>query len=121
MRGAYKKDPQRVRTGEPVGVGGIGDAPDRFTELQIAAWKEIVATCHAGVLCTADRIAVELAAVLLADFRSNASDMPAAKLARLDSLLARFGMTPSDRSKVSVPKKPAENPFSKVIKKGSAA
>lgn len=122
MRGAYKKDPQRRRNYEPEAVEGIGPAPDYFTPEQADAWNVIISQCHAGVLCQADGIAVEIAAVLLANFRADPLEMPAAKLARLDSLLARFGMTPSDRSKVAGAKKeePA-NPFAKLIKKKGAA
>jgi hypothetical protein len=122
MRGAYKKNPQRKREDEPEVATGLGPAPDYFSPEQADAWNVITSQCHAGVLCHADGIAVEIAAVLLANFRANPVDMPAAKLARLDSLLARFGMTPSDRSKVAGAKKeePA-NPFAKLIKKKGAA
>ncbi|AMP15499.1 hypothetical protein CPter291_3262 [Collimonas pratensis] len=44
--------------------------------------------------------------------------MPAAVLTRYETLIGKFGMTPSDRSKVSVPKTAAANPFAKLIKKG---
>jgi hypothetical protein len=120
-RGAFKKNPNRARPDEPSSEGEIGDPPERFTEDQRAAWGDFARTCHAGVLGGADRIALEIAAVLLADFRVNPADFPAAKLARLDSLLGRFGMTPSDRSKVKAPKKEAANAFKKLVKKRGAA
>jgi hypothetical protein len=119
-RGAFKKNPNRARPDEPESEGEIGDPPECFTEDQCAAWRDFARTCHAGVLGSADRIALEIAAVLLADFRVNL-EFPAAKLARLDSLLGRFGMTPSDRSKVKAPKKEAANSFKKLVKKRGAA
>lgn len=120
-RGAFKKNPNRARPDEPAVDGEIGDPPERFTDGQRAAWFDFTLTCHAGVIGTADRIALEIAAVLLDDFRMNPVDMPAAKLARLDSLLGRFGMTPSDRSKVKAPKKEAANAFKHLVKKRGAA
>lgn len=122
MRGAYKKNPQRKRVDEPEVVAGIGDAPDYFSPEQADAWNVIVKQCHVGVLCHADGIAVEIAAVLLAQFRADPVEMAGAKLARLDSLLARFGMTPADRSKVTGAKKREDaNPFAKLIKQKGAA
>jgi len=82
-------------------------------QFQRKAWADITDRCHFGVLCRADSLAVEVAAVLMAEFRSNPVDIPAAKLARLDSLLSRFGMTPADRSKVSSSKRKTENRFSR--------
>jgi hypothetical protein len=121
MRGAFKKDPQRARDDEPEAAGAVGDPPERFNDGQRAAWNDIVKTCHKGVLCAADGLAVEIAAILLDQFRTNPIDIPAARIARLDSLLARFGMTPSDRSKVTVPKDGPKNPFADVLGKGKKA
>lgn len=120
-RGAFKKNPQRARPDEPESTEDVGDPPESFDADQRAAWNEFVKTCHVGVLGKADRIALEIASVLLADFRFNPVGMPAAKLARLDSMIARFGMTPSDRSKVKVPKKEAVNPFAKLVGKRKSA
>ena len=101
LRGAYKSNPQRKPKGEPEPVGDVGLPPVRFNAEQKEAWNDLVESAHAGVMCKADRIAVEVAACLLADFRTQGSECSSAKIARLDSLLARFGMTPSDRSKVT--------------------
>ncbi|MDB5937533.1 MAG: hypothetical protein JWQ01_4877 [Massilia sp.] len=116
-RGAFNKNPNRRRVDEPEPNGEIGDAPERFTEDERTAWAEIVGTCAAGVFCKSDRIAIEVASVLLAMFRADPAGIPGAKLARLDSLMARFGMTPSDRSKVSAPKPAAVNPFAAMVGK----
>lgn len=120
-RGAFDKNPNRRRENEPEPLADIGEVPERLKTDEAEAWAEIVSSGHEGVFCQADRIAVEVASVLLAAFRADPIGMPAAKLARLDSLLARFGMTPSDRSKVSAPKKAASNPFEKLIGKGKQA
>lgn len=118
MRGSYKKNPNRRPKDEPAAEdsGPIGDPPGYFDEGQTRCWNEIVRKCHDGVLTEADSIAVEMAAVLLAQFRDDPVDFKAAKIVRLDSLLARFGMTPSDRTKVKVPTKPKANSFSHLVK-----
>lgn len=118
-RGAFKKNPQRgaARENEPEPNGDIGEPPQGITLDQHEAWKEIVACAPEGVLCKADRIALRVAATLYAEFIRNPADMPAARIARLDSILARFGMTPADRSKVGAPKggKPKGNAFSSFV------
>lgn len=118
MRGAFKKNPQRARVDEPPAEGDVGPMPASFNAVQKAAWEDVIAYCHTGVLCRADSLAVEMAAVLLAEFRTNPGDMPAAKLARLDSLLGRFGMTPADRSKVSSQNTQHANPFNRFFNNG---
>jgi hypothetical protein len=102
MRGAFKANPQRKREreNEPIVTEPIGDPPTTFTGDQLQAWNDIVNRCPKGVLTKADSIAVEGASRLLALERiGKASD---AQGRRLDALLGKFGMTPSDRSKVSV-------------------
>ena len=76
------------------------------------AWKEIEKSAPLQVLTKSDRLALELAANLLAQFRLNPVDFPAAKLVRLEALLGKFGMTPADRAKVGGKKDaPKGNPF----------
>lgn len=126
MRGAFAKNPQRARPDEPEALGVIGPAPDHFELDQVAAWNEITSSCHAGVLCRADRLAVEQAACLLEMSRRrpiklDSGDMQYPEMKSSDrtmliGLLARFGMTPSDRSKVTAPKKETANAFAKHIK-----
>ena len=111
-RGAFKTHPERKkdRANEPTDLPALGDAPQSFTEDQKRAWSDIVTGCPAGVLKSSDAISVEIAARMLAQLRMGMLD---SKLyGQLNGLLAKFGMNPSDRSKVSVPK-PAgpTNPF----------
>ena len=119
LRGAFKKDPQRrkLRANEPKPETAIGLPPDRLDVQDRAAWDEIVSHCCPGVLTGSDRLTVELAARLLAELWDEGRSFHNAKLARLQSLLASFGMTPSDRSKVSVPPKEAVNPFAQLADK----
>ena len=117
LRGAFKKDPQRrkLRANEPVGIPGLGEPPERLGDAEKAAWGEIASTCAQGVLTQADRLAVEVAARLLAELWETGQKFHNAKLRVLRSMLMSFGMTPSDRSKVSVPKPEAVNPFAKFL------
>lgn len=120
MRGAFDKNPKRgkERENEPEATGDIGDPPADWDEGVKACWREIVGLIAPGVLGKSDRLAVEMAANLLHQLRQSKWLVPAAVLTRYETLIGKFGMTPSDRSKVSVPKKPDVNPFSALVKKG---
>ncbi len=74
-------------------------------------WREIVKLSPDGVFGNSDRWAAEIASQLMAEFRRDPVEFTAAKLARLDSLLARFGFTPSDRTKIQVPPTKPKNKF----------
>lgn len=102
--GAFEKNPARgrARAGEPIPEGDIGNPPLAFSPAEKAAWAEIVDTSHAGVFCRADRIILELASRLLAEYRLAPLTFSDARLLRLNKLLSSFGMTPADRSRVTV-------------------
>lgn len=113
LSGALDHDPKRFaeRIGEPRETRPIGDPPARLTSEQVAAWNEIATAAPRGVIGYADRIALELMAVLLARFWTDGANMPAALVARLDGLLGRFAMTPADRSRAKANESPAGNAF----------
>lgn len=102
LRGAFKRHPERKRDEEPKPSQAIGECPDRLDAGERAAWDEIVATCCPGVLTNADRLAVELAARLLAELWDTGREFSVARMTRLHSILGSLGMTPSDRSKVHI-------------------
>ena len=103
-RGAFNGKPGRrqERKGEPVVTEPLGGPPKHLRAAQRRAWRDIADTAPAGVLTGADRIAVERCAVLLEESRRSPATFNAAKETRLNSYLSRFGMTPSDRSRVKV-------------------
>lgn len=110
-RGAFKKHPERARTDAQT-AGPLGRPPAHVKGEVLKAWKEICKSAPLDVLTVSDRLALELAANLLAQFRTDAVDFPAAKLVRLEALLGKFGMTPADRAKVGGKKEaPKGNPF----------
>ena len=111
-KGAFKKNPDRARAGEPEVKTPLGQPPAHMTELERACWFEFAELAPTGVLTSADAPALELAACLMAEFRTVKSDFPATKIGRLQGLLGAFGMTPADRAKLSIEKPKDVNPFS---------
>jgi hypothetical protein len=119
MRGAYKKHPERLkeREFEPIVTAPLGECPADLGPLVKATWDEIAKYAPAGVLTSADRLSVELAAVLLAAHRlGECGDKGRAQLIQL---YGKFGMNPADRSKVQVPKQQPSNPFDQLNEKSA--
>jgi hypothetical protein len=110
-RGAFDKDPARRR--EDFEAGAFDSTPPKyFTAKQKAVWAEIVGALPASVLQATDRIAVELAARLIAHFRALPDEgVTSAQVAQIRTALAVLGMTPADRSRVSAKKDAPSNPF----------
>ena len=118
LHGTAKDHPGRQNQNQPKVTRGIGPAPEHFTELQSDIWDYLVSVMFAGVLSISDRPTMEMMAVLFYRFRhgdyEENSVCPAlngVELSRLDSLMGRYGMTPSDRTKIVVPKQEKENVF----------
>ena len=122
LRGAFKKDPKRgrERENEPEPKAGIGPAPAHFHEDEVLAWDYLVGIAPIGVLGDSDRAYLEIAAELFAlKRRIGIEAMDSAKLNRLETMLSKLGLNPSDRSHVKVGGKPASapgdsNPFNKL-------
>lgn len=110
--GTYKLHPERFPE-RPKSEYAVGDAPDHCTDEVKAVWNEIRHYAAQGVLTGGDRFALEIAATILAEFRQDPNSCPSSKVSQMVNLLARFGLTPADRSKLA-PKddgtKP-KNPF----------
>jgi hypothetical protein len=108
MRGAYANHPERRadRAGEPRPTEPLGKAPGYMTAAQKKIWKEIEGMVVPGLLTKQDRFVVELATVLLAKIRS--AEAKPQEISTFTALLGKMGMSPADRSKVSVtpPPKP---------------
>ncbi len=109
--GAFKKNPNRARPNEPHCHKSVGPAPKRLNSLQKSAWKYLVdsASDVPGVLTKLDRAFLELCAIGLGDIWSlNVGDMPTipqSKIKSVGAMLAKLGMTPTDRSGIIVPRK----------------
>ena len=117
LKGADRKDPQRFRDRKaaPKSELPLGQAPDDFDAGQKRAWFELSSYAIPGTLTGADRMALETASVLVAEFRANRAEFPAAKYGRMLQCLSAFGMTPVDRQKLGATKGDDEsNPFDSV-------
>lgn len=115
LTGALERNPGRYydRATEPKSLDELGEPPKRLTAQQKEAWDEIANNCPCGVLTKADRHSLEMTAVLLAEFWANGAEMQGTHLSLLNTLFAKLGLNPSDRSRVTVPRPQKENPFSK--------
>lgn len=108
LRGAYTKNPQRKRKAEPKPVAGIGRFTEGPTEIS-EIWDEVVAQTVPGVMTISDRVALEIVCRLLSDLRTKPDDISVGKVTALCNLLGRFGLTPADRSKVTIPDEKPED------------
>jgi len=100
LTGAYKKDPQRRRKAEPKPKGGIGPYPVDMVKTEEEVWDYLVGTMAPNVLTDMDRssflIAVKLFTKMLKD------EVNCTELGQLISLLGKFGLNPTDRTKIGV-------------------
>jgi hypothetical protein len=109
LSGAFDKNPNRARPDEPQDGRPLGDPPSRLPADVVPYWRELEQMVVGGVLTFRDRWAVELAARLM--FKAVSGEIGSAELSMLRSLLGSIGMTPADRSKLSIPN--AEKPKNK--------
>jgi hypothetical protein len=133
LNGAHKLNPQRYRKTIPKSDKPCGNPPEDMSEEAQACWFEISAKAIPGVLTYADTIMLELASDLLAEYRqvrkirNDAFLLPAEMVEEralalkivftstnktiLIGLLARFGMSPSDRNSLGIAEKKVDDPF----------
>ena len=111
LRGAFQRNPARLkeREGEPAVTGVLGPAPDHLSSGAKAIWLEI-ATYGTWLTC-ADALMVEIAASLMAEFRSGAATTRQTTL--LVTTLNKLGFGPAERSKIKAPqaRETEPNPF----------
>lgn len=110
--GAFRNHPSRARGNEPNTGRGVGPAPEYLGGAERAIWDEIVGNCAPGVFQSSDRLMLKALAVLEAEFRADPAGFGGRKYERLVALLVKCGMTPADRSRVSVPNGETEKPKS---------
>jgi len=113
LRGAAKKNPARMklRENEAIPKAALGNPPKHLSKDERKCWRELTGMAPYGVVSDCDAWEVEIASCLMAEYRRSRLDIPAARLNLLHSILGRFGFTPADRSRVSVPKPEEKNPF----------
>jgi hypothetical protein len=109
--GAFEKNPQRraARSGEPKGIPGVGEPPEGLEGEQKTIWRELASTIAPGVLEQSDRSAFEEFVLLKYGSRHNRLNVGEKGL--LLTYHSKFGLTPSDRSKVHVGHDSTEDPL----------
>ena len=111
LKGSFRGRPgrEKQREGEPKPAADVGRPPRHLTTEQKKVWREITSKTPEGVITAMDRCSLEIVCVLLDRFRQAnagiAERLQAAELSALMRGLSSLGMTPADRSKVSVPVK----------------
>jgi hypothetical protein len=104
LRGSAKKHPERYRNSVPKSDLPCGEPPETMTEEAQECWWEISVKVITGVLTFADTLMLEVASNLLTEYRTNPVEFPIGKYTHLIGTLGRFGMSPSDRTKIGVVK-----------------
>ena len=92
--------PCRINKDEPKNLKPLGAAPEYFTDEQLAVWNEFVAKAPDGVLAECDFSILECAVLQM--WRIRQGDFSASDMSQMRGFLASLGMTPADRSRVSV-------------------
>ncbi len=111
LAGAFKKNPQRKRVGEPKPDTPVGNPPSHLDKDQRKAWREIARQCHPGVLTGMDRAALEIVACSIAWLWKN-PDASVTERKSVLAMLGKFGMTPADRTNLAIePDKPTDGGF----------
>lgn len=103
INGAFKKNPARARKREPDSGKGIGPAPEHLTDAERAVWDEIVGDCAPGVFQSSDRVMLASLCRLESELRADPVGFGGRKWMVWRSLVAACGMSPADRSRISVP------------------
>lgn len=108
LKGSFAHNPGRRRV-DPVSEP-LGPAPKTRTKMTFTrAWNYIASTAPANTLCKRDRVYLQIASELYVLFcEQGAAEMHPARLARMEMMLAKLGLSPSDASRVSVAPAPPE-------------
>lgn len=118
LHGTANRNKHRDNQNAPVPIRGIGPAPDYFNAEQSKTWDYLVSIMFAGVLAESDRPTMELLTILFWRFRNGSYEdgamIPAlavGEMVLMNQIMGKYGMTPSDRQKIVVPKAEKKNPF----------
>ena len=102
LKGETKRRPGRYKNNVPKSRLPCGNPPKTMSDEAQSCWFELSAKAVEGVLTYADTIMLELASNLLAEYRESPVEFPIGKYTHLIGVLARFGMSPSDRTKLDI-------------------
>ena len=102
---ALKGNPGRrpLPENEPFASGDLGPPPDHWQAPGKALWYELRKMIPVGVATANDRGAFELLVALFVQLRASPEELSPAMAAQIRCALGVFGLTPADRSRLSVP------------------
>jgi hypothetical protein len=105
LNGTFESHPgrKRAREREPKPSEPLGPPPTHLQEQEAAVWLELSGLMPYGVATNLDRPTFEIACCLLTKFRYSRGTMSGAQMSLLATLLGRFGMSPAERSRITVP------------------
>jgi hypothetical protein len=106
-RGAFVHNPGRrvARANEPRPTGALGRPPKHLLDEEKRIWRELARIAPPGVLTNSDRWLAEIAVRLMT--RTRQGTARTMEFSQLVQCLAKMGLTPADRSRVSAVPPPA--------------
>ena len=111
LTGQDKVHPERYGKETPKSELPLGEYPQELATDPAQIWFEVSSLAIPGVLTGADRLMMEIACNLLSEYRKDPVGFAVGKYTHLISCLARFGMSPSDRTRLGVGKQDDEDDF----------
>jgi phage terminase small subunit len=107
-RGSFVHNPGRkaARANEPRPTGELGRPPKHLADDEKKIWRELARIAPPGVLTNSDRWLVEMAVRLMTRVRKGTARTM--EFGQLAQCLARMGLSPADRSRVSAVPQPTE-------------
>lgn len=111
LKGADKVHPERYRKKVPKSDSPVGSAPEGMSESARACWFELESYAIPGTLTWAERPMLEMAANLFAEYRAAPTEFAIGKYNPLIGMLARFGLSPADRQKLSIDSPKEDDPY----------
>jgi hypothetical protein len=99
LEGNAGKRRARKPIGQKFVSGPLGPPPKHLKPAQQSVWNELSLIVPEGAVQSSDRWAFELLVCLMSKFRRGMAK--AGEVNQISSQLARFGMTPADRDRVS--------------------
>lgn len=100
----------RMNPNEPVPSGPLPDAPpEHLTAEERAAWESLLGIIAPGVAMNSDIAYLTLTAKLYA--QAMAGDISDSRLNTLERMLSKFGLNPSDRSRIIAKQEDKDDEF----------
>jgi hypothetical protein len=101
LRGAFKRNPNRLaeRKYEPIVTTPLPEPPNRLRRPVKGMWRQMQS--HGHWLTSADKYLVEIAAALMARYRSD--ELKSADASLLIGLLGKIGFSPKERGSMNLP------------------